>query len=288
MVNSVWWIRPQCSLGCQVKKFHIHMQSKKRKIKIKVKNMTFIITLWTQEGIVMASDSRLTLNTIDQQNNQAVRTSFPQSDANYKTFLAPGNIGISTFGTADIQGVPISGYIDSFIHEKIELPQVDLRGVPQLLLDYFRSLPVVPDTGFHVAGYINDNGKQIPHIWRIFVSQNMINEVIQTGQNGGAAWNGETEIMSRLLLPVSLTQNDGTNVQLPTPIVQWTFFTLQDAIDFAIYAVKVTRDTMRFLARIKTVGGPVDVLVIKPGQGSDRAVWIQRKELGGDGRTLSF
>jgi hypothetical protein len=62
---------------------------------------------------------------------------------------------------------------------------------------------------------------------------------------------------------------------------------LQDAIDFAIYAVKVTRDTMRFLAKIKTVGGPVDVLIIKPGQGPGRAAWIQRKDLCGDGKYLS-
>ena len=60
--------------------------------------------------------------------------------------------------------------------------------------------------------------------------------------------------MSRLLLPLSIVQNDGTNLPLPAAPVQWSFFTLQDAIDFAIYSVKVTRDTMRFLARVKTVG----------------------------------
>ena len=214
--------------------------------------------------------------------------SFPQSDANYKTFLAPGNIGISTFGVAAIQGVPISGYIESFIHETLEANPPDIRRVPNQLLDFFRSLPGVPDTGFHVTGYINENGRQIPHVWRVIVTLNRVDEVIQPGQQGGAAWNGETEIMSRLISPTSLTQNDGTTISLPEAPVPWAFFTLQDAIDFAIYAVKVTRDTMRFLARIKTVGGPVDVLVIKPGQGEDRATWIQRKELSGDGRSLSF
>ncbi len=250
--------------------------------------MTFIITLWTQEGIVMASDSRLTLNTFVQQNNQQVQLSFPQSDANYKTFLAPGNIGISTFGVADIQGVPISGYIESFIHEKLDGNQPDLKEVPKQLLDFFRSLPVIPDTYFQVAGYIDENGKQIPHIWRVYVALNKIDDVIQPGQSGESAWNGEIEIMSRLISKISLIQNDGTNIPLPEAPVQWAFFTLQDAIDFAIFAVKVTRDTMRFLGRIKTVGGPVDVLIIKPGQGENRAIWIQRKELCGDGRSLSF
>ena len=249
--------------------------------------MTFIITLWTYEGIVMASDSRLTLNTVTQQNNQQVQVAFPQSDANYKTFLAPRNIGISTFGAADIQGVPISGYIESFIHERLTT-QVDLQDVPNLLLQYFQSLPVVPDTGFHVAGYTNENGRQIPHVWRIIILLNQISQVNLPEHQGGATWNGEVDIISRLLLPVTLTQADGTNVQLPASSVQWAFFTLQDAIDFAIYAVKTTRDTMRFQARTKTVGGPVDVLVIRPGQEPNRAVWIQRKDLHADSTHLAF
>ena len=162
-----------------------------------------------------------------------------------------------------------------------------LQDVPQMLMDYFRALPVIPQTGFHVAGYTNENGRQVPHVWRLFTSLNTIGELIPPGQQG-AAWDGEIEVMSRLIMPVSIVQNDGTNVPLPASPIQWSFFTLQDAIDFAIFSVKITRDTMRFLARVKTVGGPVDVLVIKPGQGDNRGIWIQRKELGGNDRTLSF
>ncbi len=51
---------------------------------------------------------------------------------------------------------------------------------------------------------------------------------------------------------------------------------IQDAIDFSIYAIKTTIDTMRFQARPKTVGGPIDVLLITP----EGARWIRRKELG--------
>ena len=54
--------------------------------------------------------------------------------------------------------------------------------------------------------------------------------------------------------------------------------TLQDAIDFSIYAIRTTIDTMRFQARPKNVGGPIDVLVITP----DETRWIQKKELRGE------
>jgi hypothetical protein len=115
-----------------------------------------------------------------------------------------------------------------------------------------------------------------------------IDKVIQQGQQGGAVWNGETEVMSRLISPFSMLQSDGTTISVSEAPIPWAVFTLQDAIDFAIFAVKVTMDTMRFLAKVKTVGGPVDVLIIKPGQGNDRAAWIQKKELSGDDRSLAF
>lgn len=57
--------------------------------------------------------------------------------------------------------------------------------------------------------------------------------------------------------------------------IPFNFFTLQDSIDFAKYALQTTIDTMKFENRIKTVGGPIDILVIKPNGG----FWINRKEL---------
>jgi hypothetical protein len=51
--------------------------------------------------------------------------------------------------------------------------------------------------------------------------------------------------------------------------------TVQDAIDFAVYAIRTTIDTMRFQARAKNVGGNIDVLLLKPNQDPQ---WIKKKE----------
>jgi hypothetical protein len=64
---------------------------------------------------------------------------------------------------------------------------------------------------------------------------------------------------------------------MPYYQVPWGFFTLQDAIDYARYAVQTTIDSIRFQPRPKTVGGPVDILVIRP----EDTVWVQHKELHG-------
>jgi hypothetical protein len=250
---------------------------------VRVPDMSFIITLYVQEGIVMASDSRLTVNRLEQRGSHEVQISVPQSDANYKTFLAPGNVGISTFGAADINGIPISGYIDSFISERLSSGTVPLQQIPQLILDYFRSLSPVPDTSFHVAGYTTENGRRIPHVWFVNLLQNVISRINQPGQQG-ATWGGESDILSRLLNPVGTIGPDKKFNQIPAYPIDWQFFTLQDAIDFAIYAERTTIDSMRFQTREKTVGGPIDVLVIKP----DRAFWVAKKELNAMGSALSF
>jgi hypothetical protein len=52
-------------------------------------------------------------------------------------------------------------------------------------------------------------------------------------------------------------------------------FTLQDAVDFAVFAVRTTIDTMRFLPRLRTVGGPIDVLIIEP----SGAHWLNQNQL---------
>ncbi len=242
--------------------------------------MSLIVTMFVREGIVMSSDSRLTLNS--QQGQPGLQfvqqLAVSQSDTNNKTFLAPNNIGISTCGAADINGVPIGGFIESFIAENLqaEPATVEVDQVPTLLLNYFRALPVSPATLFHVAGYKKEQEKFVQHVYSVDVQQASITRVNLVGVFGeqGAAWNGETDILTRLVNPVYLQA--GTNYQqLPTYAIPFHFFTLQDAIDFSVYAIATTIDSMRFMPRAKTVGGPIDVLVIKP----QTAEWIQKKEL---------
>ena len=52
---------------------------------------------------------------------------------------------------------------------------------------------------------------------------------------------------------------------------------MQDAVDFAKYGIKTTIDTMRFQVVPETVGGPIDILVIKP----ESSQWLAKKELRG-------
>ena len=240
--------------------------------------MSFIITMYVREGIVMASDSRLTLNTEQKPTEKTVvQVAVGQSDSNYKTFLAPNNIGISTYGAADINGVPIGGYIESFISEQLVDTNIIIDDVPQKLLEYFRKFQLIPDTQFHVAGYKDKDGKKEQLVWHVSIAQNKVGRLNPPGEQG-SSWGGEADIFTRLIQPVGLLTPDGKLGQpLPYFQIPFQFFTLQDAIDFCIFAVRSTSDAIRFQPRPKTVGGPIDVLVIKP----ERVFWVQRKELHG-------
>jgi hypothetical protein len=238
--------------------------------------MSLIITVYVREGIVMAADSRLTLNfPRTTPSGQTNILSITTSDSAKKLFLAPNNIGIATCGPADIGGVPIAGFIESFIVEKLKGQSLSVEQVASDLKVYFAALGVRPGTLFHVAGYVRVNESLDQTLFLVEPSAGLLSR-LNPANKQGANWSGEIDVLQRLLNEVSLIQPGGLNlVPLPYFGVPFEFFTLQDAIDFAFYGISSTIDTLRFQAREKTVGGPVDVLVITP----DGSHWIAQKQL---------
>ena len=238
--------------------------------------MSLIVTLYVPEGLVIAGDSRLTLNWTTKTNEAEQRHSISASDSNTKVFAIKNKFGLGTFGAADIKGIPISGFINQFTEEKVT-DDTTIEELPQLLLDFFGEQFGNPATNFYVIGHKIENGISIPHAYYVNVVGKNFNRV--NFSNGltfnGANWGGETEVLTRILNTVKLKQGDQW-IDLPDTPLAWNFMTLQDAIDFAVYAVRTTIETMRFQQKEKTVGGPIDILVIKP---NEVPTWIKRKEL---------
>lgn len=237
--------------------------------------MSFIITVYTNEGIVMASDSRTTYTSYTKlpdgtmQANVGVQT----TDTVYKTFLCNNGIGISTCGDADIVSgdyrVPMAGYIEKFILNSLENNDT-IDKVSEKILNHFRQYKPIPNTTFVVAGYDPNTVNQ--RVNNVYIGRNEISPV-DTSKNG-VTWNGEMDVFQRLVMPVGIKKED-VYLDLPNHSVAFNLFTLQDAINFAEYAIDVTIKTMAFQERVKTVGGPIDILVIKPG----KSFWVKRKEL---------
>lgn len=233
--------------------------------------MSFIITVYTNEGLIMASDSRTTYTTTRTVDGVVEKLIGVQTtDTTYKTFLCDSRIGISTCGASSINAKPIAGYIEYFISQKTHTSST-VEDTAQELLDYFCGIDPSLAAHFIVAGYDEDGAEQ--KIMRVFIDSRKIIPIDTS--NAGAIWDGETDVVKRVVKDVALTNSDGSHAELASYSIGFNFFTLQDAVDFAKYAVDITIKTMAFRDCVKTVGGPIDILAIKP----TGAFWIERKEL---------
>ena len=232
--------------------------------------MSLIICVHVEEGIVLAGDSRSSYNKTD---GNITQVGVHTTNTTNKVFSCPNKVGIAVCGDASVKGIPISGFVESFIREKIK-EETDIEEMPNLVKIYFKNLDQNLNTTFVIAGYKKQNEKYIPKIFRVRTNMEGI-EIIDT-EHHGALWDGETATLTKLIQPVYI--KDGDNfILLPVPEIAWNLYTLQDAIDFSKYGIKTTIDAMRFQTMPETVGGPIDILIMKP----DKTEWLVKKELKG-------
>jgi len=235
--------------------------------------MSFIISVFVNEGIVLASDSRTTYSQTQIVDNKIVNNiGLHTTDTADKIFLGNSRTGISACRDSSINGIPIARYINNYIRESIN-DDTDIDSVPHSILKYFRSFSPIPNTNFIVAGYKQSDNKLEQRVYKVRVSNENIEKVDTTEQ--GATWDGEVITLTKLIQPTAIKGTDGKYIDLPYIEIPWKLFTLKDAIDFAKYAVDITINTMRHQLVSKTVGGPVDILLIKPNE----SLWIQKKDL---------
>jgi hypothetical protein len=241
--------------------------------------MSFVIAVYVPEGIVMASDSRQSVN-IEGKNpeGKSFKVETVNSDAIIKTYLLDKHqIGISSFGQDLLGGVPIASHIKRFMEEELtvkndttvpkELNEClgksfpdkfieeqlttrdDVTTVPKKMVEYFRRLFPNADAGFHIGGYRKEGKVSIPYVYSCHVSRNIV-ERRNTKPDGalayGATWSGQGDILSSIIVPVTIKDDSGKDkvVRSPAPVI-WDAMSLQDAIDFSIYAIRTTIDTMR-------------------------------------------
>ena len=238
--------------------------------------MSLIITVYVPEGIVLAGDSRLTLNWTDKTQTGEQHNSITTSDSYTKIYSLANRFGLGVFGEVFVNEINICGSINQFVQENID-ENTTIDELPERLIMFFGEKFNYPATHFYLVGYKMEEGIAVPHTYSITLAEKSYRRSnFENEQNiNGANWGGEIEVLSRILLTVKMQRGDEW-AELADNAIPWNFMTLQDAIDFGVYAVKTTIDTMRFQQKEKTVGGPIDVLVIQPHQ---EPVFIQKKKL---------
>ncbi len=267
--------------------------------------MSLIITVRTPEGAVMAADSRTTWSTSfkdDKSSRTTVGIHF--SDTANKLFLCGRRFGVSTCGDASIQGRSISSWMEVFQRNEFSESET-LIGVVNRLGAFFAELRPLQNVSFHVAGYEKVDSTLTLAFYEVSARGDGTYVVSGPEHGCGAHWSGETATMSRLIKDcyiadvseikevsefsfekivadqVRMTRWERATVLAPSvshypeASIRWRSFTLQEAIDFVLYAIRTTIATLRFQSQPVTVGEPIDVLVIKPSE----AFWLSKKEL---------
>jgi len=237
---------------------------------------SLITTIFIPEGIVMASDSRECIFI-----NGVITSIF--SDTATKLFLSKKHkIGISSWGIGALNDISITNHIRNFIGKELTNDD-DIITVTNKLFEYFKNISVSNENiYFHVAGYKKENKVSVPYVYFLNIKDNLIKRMNIDSDNKidyGITCGGETDILYSIFKPVKITDEKGNEktIKEVDPFL-WEAMTLQDAIDFSIYAIRTTIDTMRSQDGPQTVGGPIDVLLISP----EEAKFIQNKELQGE------
>ncbi len=272
--------------------------------------MTIAISLKVNDGVVLAADSASTLIAQTLNGSTVVQV---YNNANKVFNLRKGlPIGAITWGSGAIGKASISTLIKDLrvrfaggdpIHKDWHIdPQAysvedvakQLRRFiyEELYVPAFKDWPQKPVLGFIVAGY--SSSSELAEEYRIDVDDKgscSLPKPVRPKEECGAAWNGEPEAISRLILGFSprlgevLEKSLGVKPEqvqqaiqvitqhLAVPVIN-DAMPVQDAIDLAEFLVDVTERFSRYTPGAATVGGPIEIAAITKHEGFK---WVKRK-----------
>ena len=263
-------------------------------------SITLAIAVATADGIVVAADSRTTAAPPNQ--NPRVL-----SDFTHKVFGA-GQCAIATYGYAFLLGRNVAGHMAGFVAslEDTALATKDMADRVSVffggLLDqhYDQGLDQRPEPGsdvlgFLVGGYEGGTGS----IYDVSLPSRSVTLITPNGS--GAAWRGQTDVLTRVLFGTDLALaealiDEGERVELMAKlkpladqmlyIIPFDGMNLQDAVDFASFAIRTTIDVQRLTHGVvgrpgswPGVGGPIEIAAVTPTSGFR---WVQQTTLQGE------
>jgi hypothetical protein len=252
------------------------------------------------EGIVLAADSRVTLNNvvdIPGAAGQAVQKALIPAtfDNATKVLSVKGqtHIGAVTYGMGTI-GQPAPRTAASFMPEfedelcKNKKGRVSVKEFAKKLGEFFTAqwtaakmpnpVPVGNEMIFLVGGF--DEGAPHGRVFTVSVP-NAPDPVEFAVNDFGAVWGGQRQFVDRLLtgfdpgihphiydaLNIAAAQRNPAALtteltkKLALPI-PWQFLPLQDCIDLCVFLIRTTIDLQQLLVTQRGVGGAIDVATI--------------------------
>lgn len=217
--------------------------------------MSLLVVSLLNDSIIMGSDSRTTYKYSDR---------VEYVDAAYKTTLMDGRIGISHCRNASLFGKRIEEYLEDFAKK---YSGRSITRIPRLLKEYFLNIKSDCDIAFFVAGYENDK----PRVYRIHTKGSI--ETCNTNVPQ-VWWEGERDVASRLFSP-NLYFTVGARYEKHSHYkLAIDKFSIKEGVEFTNFLIETAGKTLYFQEADKTIGGPIDILILKR---NGLSYWHQRK-----------
>jgi len=270
------------------------------------------------EGIVLAADSRVTLNA-QGQNPQGQVFVLPATFDNATKLLRIKSenkkykyVGAITYGAGSIGTVQAARTAHSFLPEfEATLPdeRPTVEDFAAQLSAFFMAwwadagmpnpAPPGADMVFLVGGYDSDDAAY-GRVFELFIPSRPVPHETLPGNQFGATWGGQGQIASRLVMgydpaasavardflhspvQVAVGQPDPLDEELKAKLgarIPWQFLPLQDCVDLSIFLVRATITMQKWIVDVRGVGGAVDVASITR---TDGFKYIQQKEIVGE------
>jgi hypothetical protein len=232
--------------------------------------MTLAIAVKETEGIVLAVDSRVTLQFLTHQGAQ--NTIIPATYDNAIKLLRiakQGFVGAITYGNAVFdpqQPRTANSFLQEF-ETTLSDQRISVKDFATQLGQFYLARwnaahqAGAEPTGFLVGRY--DDGEPYGRLYSLSIPDHAAPDELQVN-TFGMQMAGQISVANGLL------------GQAPIP---WQLLPLQDCIDVAILAVKTTAELQKYVTDIRGVGGPVDVAIITK---IDGFRYIQSKSLRGE------
>jgi hypothetical protein len=269
----------------------------------RINAMTLAIAVATADGIVVAADSRTSGAPAQPQYRV-------MSDYTHKVF-STNECAVATYGFAFIMMRNIAGHMGEFTREMTDRGAMDPAELAAELARFFgdrldehfntqgdpRPEGDAIALGFLVGGYSGGLGS----IYEVALPTRPITTVASTAV-GGAAWRGQTDVVVRLVKGVDLDcaaraavgdAETTAKIEELVPhltkneyVILFGSMNLQDAVDFAVLAIRTTIDVQRLthgtvgnVGSWPGVGGPIEIAAVLPTGG---VRWVQQTQLQGE------
>lgn len=252
--------------------------------------MTIVASVKVRDGLILATDSMTQISGRE----PGQPPTFLKSYENARELFQVGGlpIGVMTFGLGNIGQRSIEGLMLEFSATVVGRRK-NVSTVAQALYDFIKAKyeeqgygEEPPALGFYVAGY--SPSSHFPDEWEFLLPRDEKPLQVRNEEDFGPNWRGVDFPFTRLWngfatrIPARLAEKgwDAAEIaelvgDLGTPVL-YDGMPVQDAVNFAVYILRVTIGYTDFSVGNSACGGPIQLATVLPDEGFK---WIEKPDL---------